>query len=451
MDAAPASGYRVLITKRAGSHLNLVPKMPTERVLAAVVGDLAVPACIFDVETYELLAANEAGHQLWGSDIGQPPFMIDSAMPGLARLRNLASTAVTEETGPETLTFWTRHGLLSRPCICRRVSLQPSRAAVLVTWPTTTVPARSLAGATTGDRALDPAAHLVHESAPADVATLRQIARRIRERPKPDEKDADHGSHDRTTAVDTCPPSAALDQNEHDRNVFAKLSHELRTPLAAVIALAEIMTEEHLGPLPNVRYRGYIRDIRDSARHALAVVDGMLERRNITTGQIEFVFAEIDLNDTADACVATIRPLADKAGLTLSTALAEGLPKVIADRRCLKQILLNLLSNSVKYAGAGAEVSVRSGYELAGSVWIEVADTGPGIPAEVVARTLSASNSPLSVSEDILSAEGRRVGLGLPISRQLARANGARLELDCASETGTRVRISFAKDRAIPV
>lgn len=216
-----------------------------------------------------------------------------------------------------------------------------------------------------------------------------------------------------------------------------------------MIALAEIMTEEHLGPLPNVRYRGYIRDIRDSARHALAVIDGMLERRSIATGQVELVFAEIDLNDTAEACLATMRPLADKAGLTLSTALAEGLPKVIADSRCLKQILLNLLSNSVKYAGTGAEVCVRSGYELAGPVWIEVADTGRGIPADILARTLRAPSGQLS--ENMLSAEGRRVGLGLPLSRQLARANGGRLELDSASETGTRVRIVFAKDRAVPV
>jgi signal transduction histidine kinase len=226
--------------------------------------------------------------------------------------------------------------------------------------------------------------------------------------------------------------------------MVANLAHELRTPLAAVIALAEIMTEEHLGPLPNERYRGYMRDIRDSARHGLALVDGLCVREG-TSSEIELVHSEVDLNETVRFCIATMQPLAGKAGIALGTALAAELPRVVADVRCVRQILLNLLSNSVKYAGPGAEVTVRTGHELAKQVWIEVADNGPGIAPEIAASALE------QVARPAATGQHTSTGLGLPLSRRLARANGARLDIDSGTAGGALVRVTFAKDRIVPV
>ena len=131
--------------------------------------------------------------------------------------------------------------------------------------------------------------------------------------------------------------------------------------------------------------------------------------------------------------------------MTLSASLDENLPRVVADARCVKKILLNLLSNSVKYAGRGANVTVRTAYELAGHAWIEVADNGPGIAAEIAASALDHVPRPAAAGSHASS------GLGLPLSRRLARANGARLEIDSGNPSGTLVRVVFAKDRIVPV
>ncbi|HVY43952.1 MAG TPA: HAMP domain-containing sensor histidine kinase, partial [Hyphomicrobiaceae bacterium] len=420
-----------------------IPKTGFGAAIGELVGNLSEPACVFNVETCELLEGNEPGLRLWGIEGGEPPVALDSAMPGLVHLRRVIARSEAASAAFAPLTFWTGRGPLSLQCSYRTLSLQGIRSAAIVTWPAAAAPVND----TTPAASLRPDGHALRASTQdgvSDIATFRQIARRISERPHVLDGGKGTAGFPPRLVSETSPSPTAADAHRPDRDVIAKLSHELRTPLAAVIALAEIMTEGHLGPLPNERYRGYIRDIRDSTRHALALIDSMLGRSS-DTAQLEFVFTEINLNDAAEACVATIQPLADKAGLKLSTALVERLPNVIADRRCLTQILLNLLTNSVRYAGTGAEVSVRSGFELAGAVWLEVADTGPGIPADVIARTLGPHHATAE------SAGADRIGLGLPLSCQLARSNGARLEIESPPGKGARVRIVFAKDRAVPV
>jgi signal transduction histidine kinase len=251
---------------------------------------------------------------------------------------------------------------------------------------------------------------------------------------------ADKGTPPRLQTRATAAPDDRNPPASVTREGLAQLAHELRTPLAAIVALAETMTDGHLGPLPNERYRGYVRDIRESARHAIALIAGMAERNSQDEADLDLVFAEVDLNETAASCVSAMQPLADKAGLQLITTLAERLPRLVADGRCLKQILLNLLSNCSKHATRGTKVEVRTGYDIAGPLWLEVADDGPGIPDDVIARTLRASEATPAHS-----------GLGLALSRRLAEANGGRMEIGMRDGGGARVRICFNKDRAVPV
>ena len=279
----------------------------------------------------------------------------------------------------------------------------------------------------------------------ADAETLRKIAKRIREKPETGAIAAPQWPSD-SGHLATTGSATAEDQSDREPDALAKLAHELRTPLAAIIALAEIMTEQHLGALPNERYRGYMRDIRDSARHALGLVDGLFARNDLEKDHDELFFSAADLNDVAGSCVSALQPLADKAGVVLSSALTETLPRVVADIRCLKQILLNLLSNSIKYAGHGALVTVTTGFELAGRTWVEVHDTGPGIAPEVVARVLRTGSSSSARAQQ----QGRK-GLGLPLSRRLAEINGARLEITNSNGAGACVRVVFARDRVVPV
>jgi signal transduction histidine kinase len=226
---------------------------------------------------------------------------------------------------------------------------------------------------------------------------------------------------------------------------IAKLSHELRTPLAAIAALAEIMRDERLGPLADARYRGYAGDIHDSAVHALGVLSSFLEPGAGQAGPPPMVFAEIDVAAVAAGSVSAYAPLAERAGVRLALAAPPGLPHLVADRRSLKQILLNLIANAVRFTPPGGEVGVSTFYECGVALGIEVADTGDGMSEAELNRVLVAAPGAAGC--------GRRAGsgLGLPLVRALAAANGGVLELESARGQGTRARVRFAPDRVVPV
>jgi two-component system cell cycle sensor histidine kinase PleC len=223
----------------------------------------------------------------------------------------------------------------------------------------------------------------------------------------------------------------------------ARLAHELRTPLSAVIAYAEVLKDEHFGPLANPRYREYARTIYDSARHALCVVDGMLAGKSVRAGLPELAFRDLDPADVIENCLAVAGPLAERAGLHLAADLGHGTPHIVADEVSLKQMLLNLITNAIKFGRRGDRVTVRAAYGSDGAFAIDVADTGPGMGAEAVTGTEAAPAAGRSSDAGL--------GIGLPLTRALAKANGAALTVDSAPGCGTRVTIAFGKDRVVPV
>ena len=304
-------------------------------------------------------------------------------MPAISDLRALEAVADWDLPREALLTFWTPRGVLAGPCRVRRL-LEATGAVFVVSWP----PAGAGSAEAPRKAKKVEAQQAVVYPFSADAETLRKIAKRIRDKPDPGANDPGQWPADEMPSPPAKAEPAADEQTEREPDALAKLAHELRTPLAAIIALAEIMTEQNLGALPNERYRGYMRDIRDSARHALGLVDGLFARGDIEKEHDELFFSEADLNEIARSCVSSLQPLADKAGVTLVSALGENMPRVVADMRSLRQILLNLLSNSIKYAGRGARVTVGTGFELAGRAWVEVQDTGPGIAADVIERVL---------------------------------------------------------------
>jgi signal transduction histidine kinase len=238
---------------------------------------------------------------------------------------------------------------------------------------------------------------------------------------------------------------------------LARLAHEVRTPLGAAIAYAEVLKDEHFGPLGSARYREYARNVYDSARLALSVVDGMLARERDGTGLAELAFRDLDPAGVIDNCVAVARPLAERAGLALTASHEPGTPRVIADEVSLKQMLLNLLTNAIKFARPGDSVSLGASYGADGCLRIEVADTGPGMPGGMPRLPIGAgggaSAGPRLPSPRPWAPEdaGAGHGIGLPLTRALAEANGASLIVDSAPGRGTRVTIAFSKDRVVPV
>jgi signal transduction histidine kinase len=211
--------------------------------------------------------------------------------------------------------------------------------------------------------------------------------------------------------------------------------------------LSEIMRDERLGPLGSSRYRAYASDIYESAAHANAVLAAFLDPAGIgrpTGAPLEFV--ELDLVVLVASHVSALVPVAERAGVALSGQLTEGLPRVIADRRSVRQMLNNLISNALKYTPPGGGVVVTVNYAAGGPVTIEVADTGDGIsPAELDQIRSGGAGS------DALRRRSGGTGIGLPLVRALAAAGGAAFDIDSRLGRGTTVTIAFPHDRVVPV
>lgn len=225
----------------------------------------------------------------------------------------------------------------------------------------------------------------------------------------------------------------------------AKLAHEIRTPLSAVISYAEVLKDEHFGPLGNACYRTYAANIFESARHVLRLVDGMLQGFLDHSRRSRLTFTNVALDNMIESCLVLSRPVAERAGVELVASLPPNPPHLIADELSLKQILLNLLANAIKFSRRGERVSVSVVQDAAAALQISVVDTGPG---------MSRPQCPLNPPSGPPPAAGGTnagLGFGLPLAKALAEANGAALAIESELGRGTCVTIRFGKDRVVPV
>ena len=169
---------------------------------------------------------------------------------------------------------------------------------------------------------------------------------------------------------------------------LAKISHEIRTPLNAIIGFSEVMMEERFGPIANERYRGYLEDIHASGGHLLSLINDLLDLSKIEAGKLELAFAGVSLNDLTQQCVAIMQPQANRERIIIRTSLPPALPQVVADARSVRQIVLNLLSNSIKFTGAGGQVIVSTALNDNGEVVLRVRDTGVGMSEKELVTAL---------------------------------------------------------------
>lgn len=225
---------------------------------------------------------------------------------------------------------------------------------------------------------------------------------------------------------------------------FARLAHELRTPLAAITVLSEVMRDERLGPLADPRYRAYAADIHQSAQQALAVLASYLEAGEKLAEPMAMSFAELAVEAEAERSVSALRPVAERAGVQLAMAFDARLPRLIADRRSLRQILDNLLANAIKFTPPGGRARVLVRHAVNGPLQIVVEDTGDGIAAAELARVLDRCAAP----ERNLPWRGGG-GIGLPLVRALAVANGGELGIQSERGRGTCVTVTFGRDRLV--
>jgi signal transduction histidine kinase len=225
---------------------------------------------------------------------------------------------------------------------------------------------------------------------------------------------------------------------------LANMSHELRTPLNAVIGFAEIMQGEVYGPLGDPRYGAYAADIRDSGQHLLNLINDLLDVSKIEFGKVELTEETVDLTGIIDSCMRLMRDRADQAGLELTAHTPPSLPYLRADNRRLKQILLNLMSNAVKFTPEGGQVTVRAAL-ADGGLNIVVSDTGIGIAAHDLAKALQ----PFGQIDSRMTRKYQGTGLGLPLTKSMIELHGGRLRLESAVGRGTTATLWLPPSRLV--
>lgn len=244
---------------------------------------------------------------------------------------------------------------------------------------------------------------------------------------------------------------------------LARISHEIRTPLNAILGFSEVMLEERFGPIGNPRYKDYINDIHTSGAHVINLVNDMLDISKIEAGQLELSFTAVDLVEILKECVALMQPQANDGRVIIRTSFSEGLPRVVADAKTLRQIALNLLSNSIKFTAEGGQVIVSAVVEKDGSLILRVRDTGIGMSEADLATAMEPfrqlqqmenttgenirGETPRGIDRKRNSAAG--TGLGLPLTKALVEANRAQFLIESTPAKGTLIRVVFPNTRVL--
>ena len=225
---------------------------------------------------------------------------------------------------------------------------------------------------------------------------------------------------------------------------LANMSHELRTPLNAIIGFSQVMADEIMGPLGSQRYVGYARDICSSAQHLLGIISDILDVSKLEAGKVELDEEETELAMVMRDVMQLVGERARALEIGIDIDLAPDLPRLKADPLKLKQVLLNLVTNAVKFSQSGDRVLLAARFDHQGYE-ISVMDHGIGMdPAEI--------ETAITRFGQVASAWSRRhpgTGLGLPLAIGLVELHGGRLTIDSQKGVGTTVSFTLPRERAL--
>jgi signal transduction histidine kinase len=222
------------------------------------------------------------------------------------------------------------------------------------------------------------------------------------------------------------------------------MSHELRTPLNAIIGFSEVQVAQMFGPIGDARYLEYARDIHHSGNHLLALINDVLDFSKLDAYGLDLYEETVDLVGVVTESVHLLRGQGTKAQVALHLDVGPAVPPIRADQRRLRQVILNLLSNGLKFTPAGGEVRVAVSWTLAGHE-IPIRDTGIGIAPEDVAKALE----PFGQIDSRLSRKYDGTGLGLPLAKRLVERHGGQLSVESTVGAGTAVTVWLPVERAI--
>ncbi|MBO6946860.1 MAG: ammonium transporter [Rhodospirillales bacterium] len=230
--------------------------------------------------------------------------------------------------------------------------------------------------------------------------------------------------------------------NNAKSDFLASMSHELRTPLNAIMGFSEVISNQYFGPIGSAKYKDYANDIMSSGRHLLSLVNDILDLSKIEAGRNTLVKTQISPRDAFDEALKIAKNAIDCSQIYFETRVADSVPPLFVDERAIKQVLLNLLFNAVKFTPGGGHVTLKATYTNGVHV-LEVADSGDGIEPEDL-KKITEPFAQLQANPHIAKMG---TGLGLAIAKALVEAHGGTLRISSVVGKGTTVRVILPSEQ----
>lgn len=224
------------------------------------------------------------------------------------------------------------------------------------------------------------------------------------------------------------------------------MSHELRTPLNAIIGFAEVLKNQKFGPLGDARYSNYAEIVRNSGTHLLDLINDLLDLSRAEAGGLVPTDSTVALAAQIRRAIEMSSAAIESGQITVDVRIDPELPPVRADARLILQLLSNLITNAVKFTGAGGKITIGARIDDRRSVSLYVSDTGIGIPEGQIDKVLE----PFTQLDTRLHREHRGAGLGLPLCRAIAQAHGGELSIASKPGEGTIITLTLPPWRAMP-
>lgn len=228
---------------------------------------------------------------------------------------------------------------------------------------------------------------------------------------------------------------------------LANISHELRTPLNAILGFSDVLKQQLWGAVGDPRYTEYAKDIHTSGQHLLSLINQLLDMSQADAGKLQLLEEALDIAPIVEDVCHILRDVAQSQQISLSITLDPDLPSVLADPMRVKQIMLNLIGNSLKYSGEGGTVAVTASLSGSGEFVIAVSDNGAGMSVDELRQVRKA----FTRTERAVASGTEGSGLGLAIVETMITAHGGRLHLESQQGEGTTARIIFPSSRVVRI
>lgn len=237
----------------------------------------------------------------------------------------------------------------------------------------------------------------------------------------------------------------AQDANKMKSQFLANMSHELRTPLNAIIGFSETLQTIPQFMEDPKRREEYIQYINEAGRHLLNVVNDVLDMAKIESGKMELSETEFPPVETLQSVISTLQPIYEKKYQEVSIEAALGNVVLCADQRLMKQMMINLMSNAIKFSGENEKIVIKADVDDYGFLRISVIDNGVGIAPDALSEIVT----PFYQSENIYSRAQDGTGLGLSLVHSMIQMHGGTLELESELGSGTKATLVFPKERVL--